>query len=42
MNVLIVTDLEGISGIDNYRQIFPVYGEPYEEARNYIHSDGEN
>lgn len=42
MKVLISSDLEGISGIDDYRQIFPdiaEYSELYEKARNHITED---
>ena len=42
MTVLISTDLEGISGIDDYRQIIASideYGELYEKARNHITED---
>jgi len=42
MKVLISSDLEGISGIDDYRQIFAdvaEYNELYEKARNHITDD---
>lgn len=39
MKVLISSDLEGISGIDDYRQVFTIYGELYEKARNHITED---
>lgn len=42
MKVLVITDLEGVSGVDDYRQIFAdiaEYGELYEKARNHITED---
>jgi len=39
MKVLISSDLEGISCVDDYRQIFPLYGKPYEKACNHLTED---
>jgi len=39
VKVLISSDLEGVSGVDDYRQIFPVYPDLYEKARLLLTED---
>ena len=39
MKVLISSDLEGVSGVDDYRQIFHVYPDLYEKARLLLTED---